>query len=282
MKRVNWGITLSIAACVLVAPAAFAQFESDFDSLAASADGTILTGQGTPAYYLPVNPGSTDFEVYTYSANTLRLPQNPTGGTQFIAGVGQADGNFERAQKDMVYGAGTGTWTAAFDIAATYTGQLPTAQNIGSFSIQPFPGSQSFIALARWDDVATAAEWNADYVWFDVNGAQLTESVPNPDFQNLAIDHWYRWATTFSLDTNQILEVSLTDLTTGDVFTHNPADRWLEGGSGGSATPTGFRFFAGSSTAAGNVLGFDNISIVPEPTTLVLLGLGGLALIRRR
>ena len=84
MKRVNWSITFSIAACMLVAPAAFAQYQSDFDGLMASADGTVLTGQD--GYYLP-NATSTDFEAYSYSANTLRLPQNPTGGTQFIAGV---------------------------------------------------------------------------------------------------------------------------------------------------------------------------------------------------
>ena len=105
MKRVNWGIKLSIAACMLVVPAAFAQYASDFDGFTASADGTILTGQTDPSggdpYYRPNGPpNDTHFEVYTYTANSFRLPQNPNGGTQFIAGIGQAGGTFERAQKE--------------------------------------------------------------------------------------------------------------------------------------------------------------------------------------
>ena len=66
---------------------------------------------------------------------------------------------FGRAQRDMSYSDGTGVWTAGFDILTTYTGVLPSAQNAGSVSIQPFPGSQSFIALARWTDATTATRW---------------------------------------------------------------------------------------------------------------------------
>ena len=65
MKRVNWGIKLSIATCMLIAPAAFAQYTSGFENFTASADGTILTGQADPPgnpYYVPPGTG-TDFEV---------------------------------------------------------------------------------------------------------------------------------------------------------------------------------------------------------------------------
>ena len=172
----------------------------------------------------------------------------------------------------------------AFDIAATFTGQLPSAQNLGSFSTQLFPAERTYIALARWVDPATAVEWNADYVWYDAGGAQLLESVADPGFQNLAVNHWYRWSTTFDLDTNQILEVSLTDISGGGgTVTHNPVGRYLVGGSaGGAPPPSGYRFFGGAAGVAGNTLGWDNVTIIPAPGSLLLLGLGALALRRRR
>jgi hypothetical protein len=271
----------AILAAAMAATPALAQYTSDFELLTATPDGTILTGQD--GYYLPnlPNPGDTDFEAYRYAGNTLGMPQNPNGGTRFIAGVGEAGGTFERAQRNMSYAPGTGIWTAGFDVAAKFTGTLPTAQNLGSFSTQAFPGAQTFIALATWTDINTATNWNADYVRFDAAGAQIQTVVPDPGFQNLDVLHWYRWETDFDLGTNQITEVRLTDLTTSITATHNPVDWFLFGGSAGSPTPTGFRFFAGGGVV-GNSLAFDNPSITPEPTTMVLLSLGGLAMLRRR
>ena len=158
-------------------------------------------------------------------------------------------------------GGGGGIWTVTFDIAITFVGKLPSAQNIGSFSTQVFPTQATFIALARWSDPATAANWNADYVWYDAAGTQLTEQVNDPGFQNLDINHWYRWSTTFDLDTNQITEVAITDITTNTTVTNNPVDRYLVGGAGGAPIPTGFRLFGGAGTVAGNTLAFDNIDI---------------------
>ena len=37
-----------------------------------------------------------------------------------------------------------------------------------------------------------------------------------------------------------------------------------------------------SSLAAGSTFKFDNVSVIPEPSAAALLGLGGLALLRRR
>lgn len=162
---------------------------------------------------------------------------------------------------DLCGVGGGGIWTVSFDIATTFVGKLPSAQNIGSFSTQLFPNAATFIALARWTDPATAANWNADYVWFNAAGTQLTEQVDDPGFQNLEIDHWYRWSTTFDLDTNQITEVTLTDLTTNTTVTHNPVDKYLWGGAAGAPAPNGFRFFAGAATVEGNAIGFDNVDI---------------------
>ncbi len=278
MKSLSCKIGFVVTALVS-ASVASAQYSSGFEDIFGDSDGIDLTGQD--GYYLPAS-GSTDFEVYTYSANSLRMPVNPTGSTKFIAGVGQAGSTFERAQRDMSYGSGTGVWSAAFDIAASFVGNGAAGQNIGSFSTQTFPGASTFIALATWADPNNPTSWNANYVWFNASDTQLTEVVPDSNFQNLAIDHWYRWSTSFDLSSNRILEVALTDITNGNVYTYNPVDRYLDGGAGGGATPTGFRFFAGSGSVAGNVLAFDNPSIVPAPGAVALLGLGGLLAGRRR
>ena len=283
-RRSLMGAMPALALTLAAGQAATAQYFSDFEAplYVGSAGGTIITGQD--GFYIPV-PDSQHGLVYLYAGNALGLPQNPFGGKQFAGVTGGDPGlpqPFARAQRDMSYGDGTGIWTVSFDIAATFIGELPSAQNLGSFSTQVFPGEATFIALARWSDPATAENWDADYVWFDSGGAQLIESVADPGFQNLAINHWYRWSTTFSLDTSQILQVSITDLATNETFTNNPLDRYLFGGAGGAPTPTGFRLFGGASTVAGNTLAFDNIAIVPSPATLALLGLGGLVGVRRR
>ncbi|MEZ6017088.1 MAG: hypothetical protein R3F49_18370 [Planctomycetota bacterium] len=248
---------------VSAAAVADAQYSSDFEALTASGAGTLLTGQD--GYYIPAGTTSVDFTAHSYAGNAYAVAANPTGGAQFIAGNGPAGGAFARAQRDLTYG--TGVWTIAYDVHASFVGTLPTADNIGSVSIQPFPGSQSFIALAQWVDINTATNWNANYIWFDIGGAQLTESVADPAFQNLSVGHWYRWETDFDLTTNLIVEVRLKDLTTGTTATNQPVARYLEGGAAGSGPPTGFRFFGGGGVA-GNVLAFDNIRIGPALTTI--------------
>ena len=61
-------------------------------------------------------------------------------------------------------------------------------------------------------------------------------------------------------------------------------DDWYLGGgaAGGLGIPTGFRYFAGASSVAGNTVAFDNVEIVPEPTCLMALGLLSVLVPRRR
>ena len=133
--------------CVLLAySSAYAQFSGDFEGLNGSAAGVVLTGQD--GYYIPPNTNSTDQFCFTYANNALGIPQHPCGGNLFVGGTGPAGGTFARAQKDISWSFGTNTAIIGFDILVTFTGTLPTSNNVGSFSIQPFPGSQSMIALA--------------------------------------------------------------------------------------------------------------------------------------
>ena len=275
--RVSTSIVTCAALSVCAAPA-LAGYISGFDDLMGDADGINLTGQDN--YYLP-NTTSTDFEVYTYAANALRLPQNSRGGTQFIAGIGQADGNFERAQRDIAFT--DSVWSLSFDVAVTYTGTGPSAQNIGSVSLQPSgTGQQTFIALATWSDPDVPVAWNADFIYFDAGGNQINSQVPDPAFQNLPIDTWFGYEVVFDFVTNRILEINAEDIDSGNTVTYAPTDWYMEGGAAGGNLPSSFRFFSGSGSAAGNTMAFDNISIVPAPASLALLGLGCIVVRRRR
>ena len=288
MKLGTTSLACLIAA--LLAGPAVGQYGTGYEDYDASADGVALTDQG--GYYMPTPETSVDCLVYTYTDNPLLIQANPNGGEKFVAGTGPADSVFARAQitpDPGMFGDGTGMWTVSYDVAVSFTGERPSAQNVGSFSLQPEadplnPSSSVFIGLAQWSDPALADGWDANYIAYDADGNYVYPSVvPDEAFQNLQNGHWYRWSTTFDFDTNMIVQASITDLTTGETTTAE-LDGWYLGGGavGGLDTPTGFRYFAGSSTVAGNTMAFDNMEIVPEPGCFTALSLLGLLLLRRR
>lgn len=270
---------VAVAGLAFCAGSASAQigYSTDFNNLDANPQGVILTGQD--GFFLPV-AGSTDFEVVTYTANSYAFPQNPTGGANFIAGIGEGGGTFERAERAVNFGAGEGLWELSFDVIVSHRGPEAPIDNIGSVSLQPGT-NQSFIASARWSSGLAGEEWNADYIWFDENGTQFFENVPDAGFQNLETDQWYRWTTLFDMTSNRITEVSIEGLTVSHSASFEPTDRYLFGGSAGADLPEAVRFFTGSSNA-GNVMGFDNLTLIPAPGTVALLALGGLVGLRRR
>jgi hypothetical protein len=254
----------------------------DFESptYSGSAGGTLLTGQ--QGWTLPAG---TDYSVFTYADNAPGLPVNPSGGGQFLGGTSTGT-NPARAQHTQNFSGGDGVWSVSYDFAARYNGTLPTAQNLGSFSLQPGT-ARSFIALNTWVDLNTGTNWNAQYNVFDAAGVAVNNQSPGAAWNNLEVNHWYRQNTTFDFNANRILEVSITDLATGTTTTTAPTNWFLAGGSASALPlPTDIRFFAGG--AAGNVMGWDNaaISIVPAPGALVtaLLGVipGAGLLLRRR
>jgi len=187
------------------------------------------------------------------------IPTNPTGGDQFILGVGPAGGAFARAQRDMTWGSGV--WDISYDFLAGTTAAV-AQNNLGSFSIQPFPGSASFIQLLEYMPGSTTL-MRASIIGFDAAGVQfaLPYPVPGPEWENLLLNKWYRINLVVDFDTNQVIESTITDIDTGSSTTAAIVDVYLEGGSaGGTAVPTGFRFFGGASVA-GNYTAWDNATI---------------------
>jgi hypothetical protein len=276
-KLFGIGIGVILFVSCFSVPIAKADYTSGFESLNASAGGTLLTGQD--AFYKP-DTSANDYYVYTYSGNALGLPQNPVGGSQFVAGTSLGDVAYGRAQRDVDFSTAR-VWTIGYDFAGNYMGTAgTTSQALGSFSTQPSSGSAAFIQLMWWVDLGNPGNgFNAFYLAYDSSGFQFSQpgASPGAAWENLAVNHWYHAFTTFDMTSNLIIEVGIKDLTTNVETIFNPTDWYLGGGQYGSVDPTAFRFFAGG-VNGGNMMAFDNISSssqpVPEPTTMLLVGSG--------
>ncbi len=250
-------------ACLLAAGTALGQYDGQgFEAplINASPAGTVLTDQD--GYYLPV-VDTVDYYAYTYAGNALGLPQNPAGDLQFVAGEGPGSPIFSRAQRDLAWT--DGRWTITYDSAVFYNGDPPGANNFGSFSMQPTTGGSGFIHLFSWVDPDLATNMQAFYLGYDAAGTQFAQpgNSPGPAWENLDLEHWYRYRTVIDFDTNMIVEVTTWDLTTGVRAIYCPTDWYLEGGSAGGVGPaTAFRFFSGGGVP-GNGVAWDNCKIIP-------------------
>jgi hypothetical protein len=241
-----------------------------------SAAGVVVTGQD--GWTLPAG---IDANIFTYAGNTPGIGLNAFGGRQFLGGTSQGGTSFARAQRAVDFSAG-GVYVLSYDFAAVFTGTAPSADNLGSFSLQDSVTAKSFIALNRWIDNANPSlGWKAEYNVFDAAGTALNNQIPGAAWNQLALNHWYRQTTVVDLSTNAILRVAIEDLTTNTVSSVTPTGWFVAGGANSvRPMPTGVRFFMGGN--AGNTMGWDNLDIVPAPGTLALLGAGLIGATRRR
>ncbi len=257
-QRLAFRSAICATSVLTLVGAAFAQYDTGFetsDGISASPGGTALTGQD--GFFLP---SGIDYWAMTYAGNAFGFSQNPQGGSQFAVGQGMASPDFSRAQRVI-------TWPAPraimeYDVACQYIG-LPglASNNIGSFSLQPYPGSASALHLFTFANVLDPTSWQAGYLGYDANGVAMVApgAIPGPEWENLSMNHWYRLETKVDFTTNQITEASITDLTTNITATASLTGVYLEGGAGGGRpVPTAFRIFSGGSLE-GNVLAFDNM-----------------------
>lgn len=259
----------SVALSLLSVGRVHAQYAVDFEAptFNASPAGIPIAGQG--GWFTPAVAGSLDGLVMTYAGNTFALPGNPSGGEQFLGGRSDGGASAVRAQREDILFATTSV--ICYDAAASYVGKGPSAQNLGSFSLQPDPNPaapsiRSFIQLNTWTDPVMPTAWNAGYLAYDAAGVLFSGSgmSAGPEWQNLQIDHWYRFCTTVDFAQNRIISVSITDLATAATTTVAP-EGWFLGGGAASELPipSGVRFFVGG--GAGNIMAWDNLVLGPPP-----------------
>jgi len=287
-----WFILGLSAVCAM----SFAQFSDNFESETGSAGGTLLTngfgGGGQNGWYIPVT-GSLDESVFTYAGNTLGLAANPNGGSKFVGAQDAGAGNF-RAQHNVTFTA-TNVWTLAVDFNFTWTGTLPVQNNLGSISLQPSTTNNAFQTLYQFNpNLVTSGPITGYQAVFGFAGAAggalaLQAQPSDPNWDNLQFNHWYHQTVTWNAATNQITQTTLRDITAGgQTFAQNPTDWYLTGGANntlGQQLATDVRLFiSGGNANSTNFGGYDNFSVgpVPEPASMAVLGIGALALLRKR
>ena len=259
--RVFARLALPLLPLALLSAPLASQYATGFETITATAGGTLLTGQDT--WTLPVTtPTSADWNAFTYAGNTLGVPANALGGANFVAGVPLVTppNSFARAERVVPYGVASGKYTLTADICPKYTGTGTPVNNIASISLQPSASAKFFIMLATWPATPTGATWDADMQNFTAAGVLQQVKIPNPAFQGLATGKWYRWQADFNLTTNQILEVRLIDIAGGTTAKHIPADWYVAGGAGSTLpAPTAVRMFTGGDNF--NQVAIDNLEL---------------------
>jgi hypothetical protein len=266
----------------------FAQFSDNFESETGSSGGTLITtgfgGGGQNGWYNPLS-GSVDGSVYTYAGNTLGMSANPNGSNQFLGEDVTTLNGTVRAQHAVTFSGGV--WTLSYDFNGNFNGTPPSAENLGSVSLQPSATANYFQTIYQWgNNVSTASAFNANIGHFASTGGTIVFDSPGAAWTNLTLNHWYHQTVSWDFASGLITDTTLRDITAGgSTNDFQPTGWYLSGGANNSlglAAPTDVRFFA--SGGAGDIMGYDNLNVapVPEPATMAVLGIGALALIRRR
>ena len=205
---------------------------------------------GAGGWYVPA-AGALPLDVFTYTGNTVGLPQHPSGGPQFAAARDGASG-----ERGLLINSGA-PWTGSFDVAVAHNGAIAATPDLGAFSLEP-PASRGWKTFFSWND-AGATSWTCAFVPFNAAGVQSAPVIAAPEFGTLEPRVWYRVGVKWSYTENRITEVSLTRLDTGATTVATPAAWYLGGGAAGTGPqPQAIRLTA---TGATNVVGLDHVSL---------------------
>jgi len=270
-----------VAGCVAASAAQAQYFSFELPQYNGSPAGTNLVGQN--GWTASPVAGSLPFNVHTYAGNTSGFVQNPVGGNQYAGGVSGTAGP-ARGQVGVAFGAGT--YTLSYDTNGVFTGTAPAALNLGSFSLNhntlAAGAFQGFINLFNFTTPATPATgWKSEFNVVDANNVALNNQSPGAFWQNLVYNQWYRSYVTVDFNTHLITNVGIVNLHTGLGANASPTGWYLNGGAASALPlPDAIRIFAGGN--AGNHTGWDNINVIPSPSVMALMGLGGLLAARRR
>lgn len=217
--------------------------------------GIVLSGQQG---WINPTPGLPDFRVYDYPANALGFANNPLGQGQFIAGVCGANQTYARVEKANAFGTAD-LWTVSYMMNVKYNGVPPATNNIAKFSLQPGETAATFNGTAQWPNGQTPTQWHYGYEVADALGVMNGTNVyPNTQWRFLPTNQWFRFSTTFDVDTREILYTTMTNMASGVTYAEQPIDWFLSSGS----TPSAIRFFVGGTTA-GNAIAIDHLNVRP-------------------
>lgn len=255
--------TLCLISSLLVSSLAAQGYTTDFESptFLAAPVGVLCAGQD--GFYVPPVAGSGDGSIYTYQLNTIGVPTNPNGGANFYAGVGLVGAL--RSQRNVTPPTNS-RCVIQFDILCNYTGTGVPVNNIGGVSLQPssvitpqFPTASVFSNLiASWPTVQTVPlTWNAN-ASFGPTLAGVNTILPDPAFQNLAVNVWHTWGTTIDFRTKEYINFRITNGVTNVTTIYTPPAPVPLTNQASTFIPTDFRLFTGN---IANLFAVDNFTV---------------------
>jgi hypothetical protein len=256
--------SISLASLLSLAVPLVAQgYTTDFEGPVFNASATGTPASGQDGFYIPAVAGSIDGGLFTYAGNSLGVPVNPNGGASFWGGLTAGGTAFARSQRPLSLPGSR--IKVEYDVCCNYLGTVVPTNNIGSFSFQPSTNAIYVNLLAAYPLGAPfpPTVWEADVVTRGVTPpGTVTTVLPDPAFQNLAMNVWHHWAVTIDLVAGTHESFSITNGVTNVTTTYvPPTPLLLPIAPGlGAPLPTDLRLFAGG-TAAGNVFAVDNLRI---------------------